>query len=261
MNKKLLSIILATVVMISCVSCSPKENADAKECYAVIAALDFEVNLIKDELKDMEETELLGIPVYCGTIGNKKVVVMQCGMGKVSAGIGTQALIDTYNPDYVINSGCAGALSKDLEVGDVVVSDRVVEWDLDLQAIGYPLGYIDALGIVEMQASPELADRIASTISGENRVVLGMVVSGDQFVSTNEQREKILSNFPDAQCAEMEGAAVGQVCSQNKVPFCIIRSMSDNANGDSGVDYEEFSKEASEKSARWLIEMLKKEDN
>lgn len=244
-------------LLLTCTSCAAAKTQKKKECYAIIAALDFEVNLIKEALEGMEETELLSTPVYHGTIGDKEVVVMQCGMGKVSAAIGAQALIDKYHPDYVINSGCAGALAKDLQVGDVVLSDKVVEWDLDLTAIGYPLGFIDALDTVEMSASAELADRIFSVISGENKVVRGMVVSGDQFVSTNEQREKILSNFPEAQCAEMEGAAVGQVCAQNKVPFCIIRSMSDNANGDSGVDYNEFSKEASEKSARWLIEMLR----
>lgn len=252
----ILSVILVLALLLS--SCASQEKKIDRECYAIVAALDFEVRLIRDELDDMEETELLGIPVYCGIIGDKEVVVMQCGMGKVSAGIGTQALIDKYEPDYVINTGCAGALAAELDVGDVVISDRVVEWDLDLQAIGYPLGYIDALGTVEMQASPELVERISSVISEDCRVVRGMIVSGDQFVSTNEQRAKILSNFPDAQCAEMEGAAVGQVCAQNSIPFCIIRAMSDNADGDSGVSYDEFSKEASEKSARWLVEMLKK---
>ena len=257
--RKPVVMLLAATALFSCTSCAQEKPQGKKECYAIIAALDFEVELIKAALEGMEETELLSTPVYRGTIGGHEVVVMQCGMGKVSAGIGAQALIDKYAPDYVINSGCAGALAKDLQVGDVVISDKVVEWDLDLTAIGYPLGFIDALDTVEMAASPELAEKIASVISGENRVVRGMVVSGDQFVSTKEQRDKILENFPAAQCAEMEGAAVGQVCAQNKVPFCIIRSMSDNANGDSGVDYSEFSKEASEKSARWLIEMLKKD--
>ena len=251
-------ILVVAVFAVLFSSCTAQEAKQDSERYAIVAALDFEVNLIRDALSDMEETELLGTPVYCGTIGDNDVVVMQCGMGKVSAGIGTQALIDKYNPDYIINTGCAGALAKNLKVGDVVLSDCVVEWDLDLQAIGYPLGYIDALDTVEMPASPELVERLSGVISEDCTVVRGMIVSGDQFVSTNEQRETILSRFPDAQCAEMEGAAVGQVCAQNDIPFCIIRSMSDNADGDSGVSYDEFSKEAGEKSAHWLIEMLKK---
>ena len=263
-EKKVIDIILMmlffiVMCLVLCTSCS--KNIQRKtECYAIIAAMDIEVNLIRDQLEGMEKTELLSTPVYCGKIGNKEVVVMQCGIGKVSAAIGTQALIDKYDPDYVINTGCAGALSKDLDVGDVVLSDRVVEWDLDYRSVGYPLGYIDALDMVEMPASEELLKRLSSVISEENKVVSGMIVSGDQFVSTKEQRQMILSNFPAAQCAEMEGAAVGQCCLQNKVPFCIIRSMSDNANGDSSISFDKFSKETSEKSAYWLTELLKKED-
>lgn len=234
------------------------DAAQAEDCYAIIAALDFEEELIRDQLEDMEETELLSTPVYTGTIGSHRVVLMRCGMGKVSAGIGAQALIDEYHPDYVINTGCAGALSPELGIGDVVLSKSVVEWDLDLQAIGYPLGYIDALDCVEMKADRELCDRIAAVIPDDVNIVKGMVVSGDQFVSTNEQRAKILANFPDAQCAEMEGAAVGHVCRQNRIPFCIIRTMSDTADGNSGVDYGEFSIEASKKSAAWLVDMLSK---
>lgn len=232
--------------------------AQTEDRYAIIAALDFEEELIRDQLDNMEETELLSTPVYTGTIGNHEVVLMRCGMGKVSAGIGAQALIDEYHPDYVINTGCAGALSPELGIGDVVLSKSVVEWDLDLQAIGYPLGYIDALDCVEMKASRKLCDQIAAVIPDDVNVVKGMVVSGDQFVSTNEQRATILANFPDAQCAEMEGAAVGHVCRQNKIPFCIIRTMSDTADGNSGVDYGEFSIKASKKSAAWLVDMLSK---
>lgn len=251
--KRLLSILIVILFAMNIFGCIAE---DSKTCYAVIAALDFEVELIRDALENMEETELLGAPVYNGMIGGNRVVVMRCGMGKVSAGIGTQALIDAYHPDYVINTGCAGALSPALGIGDIVLSDCVVEWDLDLRAIGYPLGYIDALSRVEMEASPELCGRIESVIPETEHVVRGMVVSGDQFVSTDEQRKLILDNFPGALCAEMEGAAVGHVCIQNDTPFCIIRSMSDTADGKSGVNYADFSVEASRKSAAWLIEML-----
>ena len=193
---------------------------------------------------------------YEGEIGNYDVILMQCEMGKVSAGTGTQALIDKYNPGYIINTGCAGGIAEGLEIGDIIVSTSVIEWDLDLQALGYPLGYIDALQKVELKADKLLSDTKITSIPEEETVVQGLIVSGDQFVSTEEQRRHILSNFPDALCCEMEGAAVGHTCEQNGVPFCIIRTLSDCANSDSSVDYDEFSVEASNKSASWLISML-----
>lgn len=251
--KMLVSIVIAGMMLFPLAGCEGKAK---KKTFAIIAALDFEEELISEKLENRKETELLSTPVYSGTIGSCNVVVMKCGMGKVSAGIGTQALIDTYHPDYVINTGCAGALSHELDVGDIVLSENVIEWDLDLRAIGYPLGYIDALDRVEMEASSELCDMIESANTTDAKILRGTIVSGDQFVSTDEQRQTILENFPQALCAEMEGAAVGHVCIQNKIPFCIIRTMSDNADGDSGVNFDAFSEEASKKSAKWLVNML-----
>ena len=111
------------------------------------------------------------------------------------------------------------------------------------------MGYVDALGSVEMKASKMLADKIMSSKLDDVNAKRGTVASGDKFVSKPEQREKILNNFPGALCAEMEGAAIGHVCLQNKIPFCIIRSISDTADGNSGQDFESFSKKASRISA------------
>ncbi|MDO5849795.1 MAG: 5'-methylthioadenosine/adenosylhomocysteine nucleosidase [Methanobacteriaceae archaeon] len=232
-------------------------NVVTGERYAIIAALDFEVELLKNELVNMEEIDIIGTPAYKGTIGNHEVIVMQCGMGKVSAADGTQALIDKFHPDYIINTGCAGGIGKGLSIGDIVVSDSVIEWDLDLRQLGYPLGYVDSLGIVEMKADKGLSDKMVKSIPSNEHVVRGLVVSGDQFVSTEDQMDQILTYFPKALCTEMEGASVGHVCTQNNVPFCVIRSISDTADSESDVDYASFSKMASEKSASWIIKMLK----
>ena len=225
--------------------------------YGIIAALKYEEDLFRAELSDVKKITILNKPAYTGILGDNEVIIMQCGMGKVSAGICAQAMIDSYHPDFIINTGCAGALDNDLKVGDVVISDNVIEWDLDLREIGLPLGYIDALGCVEMKASSLLANKIMQFKDEKINAKIGTIVSGDQFVSTNEQRKTILKNFPSALCAEMEGAAVGHVCLQNDVPFCIIRSMSDTADGNSGTDFATFSEQASQVSAKWLIKMLK----
>lgn len=225
--------------------------------YGIIAALKYEEDLFRAELSNVKKITLLNKPAYTGILGNNEVIIMQCGMGKVSAGICAQAMIDGYHPDFIINTGCAGALNPKLKVGDVVISDSVIEWDLDLRKIGLPLGYIDALGSVEMKANKLLADKIISSKIDKINVKRGVVASGDQFVSTSKQRKEILKNFPEALCVEMEGAAIGQVCLQNGTPFCIIRSISDTADGNSGTDFRTFSEEASKISASWLIKMLK----
>ncbi len=234
-----------------------RKEKPLRKRYGIIAALKYEEDLFRAELSDVKKITLLNKPAYTGILGDNEVIIMQCGMGKVSAGICAQTIIDMYHPDYIINTGCAGALDPELKVGDVVVSDKVVEWDLDLREIGLPLGYIDALGCVEMEASKELADRIMDAKIDDINAKRGIVASGDQFVSKDEQRQVILSNFPGALCAEMEGAAIGHVCLQNDTPFCIIRSMSDTADGASGTDFQTFSEQASRVSASWLIRMLK----
>ncbi|MDO4477495.1 MAG: 5'-methylthioadenosine/adenosylhomocysteine nucleosidase [Lachnospiraceae bacterium] len=222
----------------------------------IIAALSCELEILKEALTDDVVESLAGTEFYCGTIGNYDVVLMQCGMGKVSAGAGAQAMITAYNPDYIINTGCAGALAEELAVGDIVVADKTVEWDLDTIDIGNPRGYVSSLDKVEMTADKDLSDKICAVFDEEENVIRGMVVSGDQFVDKPEQRELILSAFPEALCAEMEGAAIGHVCEQNGVPFCVVRCMSDNANGDSGVNFAEFSEIAGEKSASYLLAFL-----
>lgn len=225
--------------------------------YGIIAALEFEGLIFKEEMENVKEFTILDKPAYSGIIGKNEVVVMQCGMGKVSASIGAQVMLSEYHPDFVINTGCAGALHPDLKIGDVVISQSVVEWDLDLRQIGYPLGYIDALGCVEMKADERLNKMINDSKIESLNVFNGMIVSGDQFVSTAGQREHILKHFPKALCAEMEGAAIGHVCLQNNIPFCIIRTMSDTASSDSKVEFETFAPQVSRKSALWLIKMLK----
>jgi len=222
----------------------------------IIAASHFEIDIIKNTVENPKTKLIADQEFVYGSINNCEVVLMQCGMGKVSAALGTQILISEFKPDYIINTGCAGALSNKLNVGDFVLSEKTIEWDLDTIDIGNPRGYVTSLNRVEMDADKKLVEMIEKIIKDE-KIYKGLIVSGDQFVSKKSQRELILNAFPQALCTEMEGAAVGHVCYTNKVPFCVIRAMSDNANGDSGVDYATFSCQVSEKVASYLIEFLK----
>lgn len=222
----------------------------------IIAALEVEVNLLKNALNNINTVKCAGTDIYTGTIGKCNVVLMQCGIGKVSAALGAQAMISRFQPDCIINTGCAGGIAKGIKIGDIVLSTSTAEWDMDTTALGDPRGYIYALGTAVVKANEEIASLIEKFVPSDISVFKGLVASGDQFVSSDEQRKIILGSFPEALCAEMEGASVGHVCAQNNVPFCVIRCMSDTADGDSKVDYVEFSKKAGETSAKILIDML-----
>jgi adenosylhomocysteine nucleosidase len=167
------------------------DNSEKKRI-GIIAALEVEVYTLKQNLKSVKVTRTAGTDYYIGIIGDYEVILMQCGMGKVSAASGAQALITEFHPDYVINTGCAGALAGDLGIGDIVLSTVTVEWDLDTIAIGNPRGYVSAMDAVEMHADEKLLGMIASAIPENVTVWKGMVCSGDQFVSTDEQRYIIL---------------------------------------------------------------------
>jgi len=218
--------------------------------------MDSEARIMRENMRELREETIARTVFHSGKIGSHDVVLMQCGIGKVCAACATQALISRFQPDYIINTGCAGALSPLLGVGDMVVSTSAVEYDLDFTEIGFPLGFITSLGMSEIKADVSLAKKIRESIPSSVKVAEGLVVSGDQFVSTQHQRDKILGSFPDALCTEMEGAAIAHVCAQNDVPFCIIRCMSDTADGNSGVSFAEFSDKAGVASARILIDML-----
>lgn len=222
----------------------------------IIAAMEEEMRILKDNMQGVQTECIAGAEYNLGTIGNYEVVLTECGIGKVSAALGTQAMILRYQPDCIINTGCAGALAEGMKIGELVISDRTVEWDMDLQALGCPRGFVSSMNTVEMQADPGLADWILSAVPESMPKRKGLVVSGDQFISRPEQRNTILQAFPDAQCAEMEGGAVGHVCAQNQVPFCVVRCMSDTADGDSTVKFTEFVQEAGEKSAQLLLSLL-----
>lgn len=222
----------------------------------IVAALSFEVDIIHAQLEDLYTETIADTVYYSGHYGKYDVVIMQCGMAKVSAAAATQALISVYRPDYIINTGCAGALAEGLNIGDIVLSTGTAEWDIDLTAIGLPRGYVQAVDSVEIAADSSLREKLKTAVPADLTICEGLVVSGDQFVSENAQRRLILDSFPGALCAEMEGAAVGHVCAQNEVPFCVLRCMSDTADGNSGVNFAEFSKTAGETSASILLNFL-----
>ena len=223
----------------------------------ILAALSVEAERLVAALEEAQTIRLAGQEAHVGRIGGQDVAVMRCGVGKVAAALAAQAMIAQLPVDELINTGCAGALAPGLGVGDVVLSTATVEWDMDTTALGDPRGYISGFDRIFMEADAALRACLRRCAPADVRVTEGLIASGDQFITTPAQRSLILDAFPDALCAEMEGAAIGHVCAVNGVPFCVVRTMSDTADGNSTVDFPTFAKQAGETSAAMILRLLR----
>lgn len=224
----------------------------------IIAAMDVEMKSLRSFMTDTKTETVSGITFVSGTLEGKLVVTAVCGIGKVFAAMCAQTMILLYSPERIINTGVAGSLSTSLNIGDIVVSDYVVEHDMDTSPLGDPVGMISGINIVDIPADGELADKICAAAEGVGciRCVKGKIASGDCFVNTAEKKEYISETFGALAC-EMEGAAIGQVCYVNRVPFCVIRAISDAADGSSFMDYSNFIALAAKNSAAVLTELLR----
>ncbi len=227
----------------------------------IIGAMEEEVALLKEKIDVVSIKEMLGLEFVIGTYFDKRVVVVRCGIGKVNAAICTQALIDHFAVDYVINVGVAGAIHKDLNIGDILISDSAAYHDFDTSPLGDPIGFISRMNVDHFDADKTLVDlskKIGEELVTGHKVIVGRVASGDQFICSNEVKEKIKKNVK-GDCAEMEGAAIAHACYLNKIPFVIIRSISDNADGSADMSFEEFCPIAAKNSSDFvekIVELL-----
>lgn len=225
----------------------------------IIGAMEEEVALFKQELEQSEEIHKAGIRFHVGWLGKHEVVICRCGVGKVNAAVCTQILIDDFHIGSVIFTGVAGALHPSLEIGDIVISNECLQHDIDASALGFARGEIPFSGLAVFKADPRLV--MLAEQSGTEftrvRVMKGRILSGDQFIADRKQVEWLHSQFSGC-CTEMEGAAVAQACCLNDIPFVIIRSMSDKADGSAEVNFSEFTIKASAHSHRIVMGMLKR---
>ena len=221
----------------------------------IIAAMKIEAELIEAAMTDIVRETCGSIEFCLGKIGNTDIVLAVCGIGKVFAAICAQTMIVKYAPDAVINTGVGGTLTKKLSVGDVAVSSAMVQHDMDTSALGDPVGLISGINIVEIPADAALAEKISAIVRDMGiNTVTGTIATGDQFIGSQETKNRIVNTFGAIAC-EMEGAAIGQVCYVNKVPFAVIRAISDDADGGACEDYPTFAKMAAKNSAKAVIEL------
>jgi adenosylhomocysteine nucleosidase len=231
----------------------------------IIGAMEPEVAILKAKLTDAKTSNYGGFEFYQGQLNGNDVVIVQSGIGKVAAALATLLLIDKFNPDYVVNTGSAGGFEQSLKVGDVVISSEVRYHDVDVTAFGYEIGQLPAnpaayiphptlvnaakLGVKQLTEKSTKSNAPIKTL-------VGLITTGDTFMTTDADIAKARANFPTMVAVEMEGAAIAHTCHQFNIPFVIIRSMSDIAGKESPLSFEAYLETAAVNSSQLVENML-----
>ena len=227
----------------------------------IIGAMQEEVETLLALTENKKELRKAGSVFYEGVLDGLNVVIVQCGVGKVNAAMCTQVLCDLFDVTHIVNTGIAGSLCADLDIGDLVVSEDAMYHDVDAVHFGYPYGKVPGMDTTEFPADKAMigyAFAAAETVN-PGHTKIGRVASGDQFVAVKELKEKIIANTQGL-CTEMEGAAIAQTAYRNQVPFVILRAVSDKADDSAQMDYPTFERIAAHRCAevtRSLARQLK----
>ena len=224
----------------------------------IIGAMEEEVAELKKDMQIDETIEQAGM-VFCkGSLGGKDVVIVRSGIGKVNAGICAQILVDRFGVDTLINTGIAGSLDAQIDIGDMVISTDAVQHDMDTSIFGDPIGQVPRMDTFAFPADAQLVEKAVRANQEANpdiHTFTGRIASGDQFISSQEVKERIVTLF-GAKCAEMEGAAIAHGAYLNQIPCVIVRAISDKADNSASMDYPAFEKKAIEHSIRLLEKLL-----
>ncbi len=223
----------------------------------IIGAMDTEVAKLKEVMEDVNITKAASMEFYEGKLNGARAVVVKAGVGKVNAACCTQTLIDHFPVSCVINTGIAGSLKAEIDIGDVVLATDAVEHDMDVAALGYAPGKIPDMDVESFEADEKLrkiAKESCEKVNPDISVYEGRVVTGDQFISSKEKKAWLTETFGGC-CAEMEGAAIAHAAYLNQVPFLIVRAISDKADDSAQMDYPTFEAKAIEHSVRLIVEM------
>ena len=216
----------------------------------IIGAMGVEVTELISCMQVEQIDYISSIAYYLGVIDGRRVVIAKCGPGKVNAAVCAQAMILKYSPDIIINTGVAGSLSNLLSIGDCAIASAVVQYDMDTTVVGDPIGYISGVNKVAFECDIFIVAKLIHSLEKIKSInfKLGLIATGDKFLKSQVEKDAILKNFNAISC-EMEGGSIGHVCCMNKIPFGVIRAISDNGAADSNIEYEEFINMAAQRSA------------
>lgn len=215
---------------------------------AIIGAMECEIVSIKQELINLKEIVYADLQIFTGKIKDNFIILSKSGIGKVNAALNTQYIIDTFKPDIIINIGVAGGIDSCLDVGDIVIGTYLVQHDFDVSSLGYAKGYMcigkEKDNPTKYYCDKNLIENFQNLLEKnipKNKIHQGVIASGDQFISNKKIKEEIHNHF-GALAVEMEGCAIAQVATRNKVPFVVIRAISDLADGNLSKNHNEFKK-------------------
>ncbi|MEK4091268.1 5'-methylthioadenosine/S-adenosylhomocysteine nucleosidase [Viridibacillus sp. FSL H8-0110] len=226
---------------------------------AVIGAMEEEVELLRATLENTTSTTIANSEYTTGTYKGHDVILLKSGIGKVNAGMSTTILLHQFKPDVVINTGSAGGFDENLEVGAVVISDEVRHHDVDATIFGYEMGQVPQMpaAFKSDEMLREVAEEVVAEL-GEHQFATGLISTGDSFMNDPERVALVRSHFPQMKAAEMEAAAVAQVCHQFGTPFVVIRALSDIAGKESNISFEEFLPVAAKHSTEIVLRVIEK---
>lgn len=226
----------------------------------IIGAMELEVATLKNLMTVDTVTTKAGMDFYDGTLEGRSIVVVRCGIGKVNAGMCVQILIDLFGVTHIINTGVAGSLNPKLDIGDILISESALQHDMDSSPIGFAPGQIPDIDVLAFPADRSMVHTAVAAcrrVNPDIHVLTGLVVTGDQFISSRDAKERLVSVF-HGDCAEMEGGAVAQVSYLNRLPFIIIRAISDKADDSAGeMDFPTFERQAAEHCAKLTVEFIR----
>ena len=216
----------------------------------IIGAMQVEVEILLGAMENKKEVKKAGSTFYEGTLNGLSTVVVQCGVGKVNAAICAQILCDLFEVTHLVNTGIAGSLCADLDIGDLVVSTDAMYHDVDAVHFGYPMGKVPGMDTTAFPADKTMMDYAFAAAEAVNpgHTKMGRVASGDQFVAEKPLKEKIIA-VTGGLCTEMEGAAIAQTAYRNNLPFVILRAISDKADDSAEMDYPTFERIAAHRCA------------
>ena len=224
----------------------------------IIGAMDLEVNALREAMQLETKITRANMDFYEGTLNGANVVIVRCGIGKVNAALCTQILADCFCVTHIINTGVAGSLNAKLDIGDIVISRDAIHHDVDVTIFGYALGEVPQIGVREFAADKTMAELALETcrkVNPDIHAIMGRVVSGDQFISSSEVKDRLIRTFA-GDCAEMEGASIAHGAYLNHIPFVIIRAISDKADNSAEMDYPTFEAAAADHSAALVKELV-----
>ena len=261
MKKDLLAIMICILIVMTGIipsACAEDKLSTGQDVIGIIGAMDEEVAFLKSAVEDPRISVIAGMEFCEGKLDGTDVVIVQCGVGKVNAGVCAHTLINIFGCTKIINTGVAGSLDAQIDIGDIVVSTDAVQHDFTAEAVGFAKGEIPYTGLYAFSADETMraaAVEATHTVAPEVQVFEGRICSGDQFIASKEQKERIITDF-DGLCCEMEGGAIAQVCYLNNTPFVIIRAISDKADDSEEMNYELFKEKAAERCAAIVRYMI-----